>query len=53
MDYWWKDSVSTDVPPTSTSDVGGQHNKIKGSTLGAVRVCCCVHQQQDYKNQLT
>lgn len=39
MGYWWEGSTSTAVPPTSTSDVVGQRNKIEGSTLGAALVC--------------
>lgn len=35
MEYWWKGSTSTAVPPISTSDVIGQHNNIEGITLRA------------------
>ena len=30
MGYWWEGSTSTVVPPTSASDIVGQHNKIGG-----------------------
>ena len=33
--YWWEDSVSTVIPPTSASDVVAQDNKIEGITFGA------------------
>ena len=29
-EYWWEGSVSTAIPPTSTSDIMGQHNKLGG-----------------------
>jgi len=35
MEYWQEDSVSTDIPPISASDVVGQYNKIGGNTFGA------------------
>ena len=34
-DYWWEGSTSTTIPPTSTSDVMCQHNKIGCITFGA------------------
>jgi hypothetical protein len=33
--YWWKGSTSTAIPPASTSNIIGQHNKIGGITFGA------------------
>ena len=30
MGYWWEGSTSTAIPPTSTSDTVGQHDKIGG-----------------------
>jgi len=30
-EYWNIDSISTAIPPTSTSDIMGQENKIGGS----------------------
>ena len=33
MGCCWEGSVSTAIPPTSVSDVLGQHNKIGGITL--------------------
>jgi len=35
MEYWREGSASVRIPPTSTSDVVGQHNKIGGITFGA------------------
>ena len=35
MEYCWEGSASTAIPPTSASDVAGQHNKIGGTTFGA------------------
>ena len=35
MEYWWEGSTSTAVPPTSTSDIVGQCNKIEGITFRA------------------
>ena len=29
-EHWWEDSTSTAVPPTSASDVAGQHHKTRG-----------------------
>ena len=29
MEYWWEVSTSTVIPPTSASDVMGQHNEIR------------------------
>ena len=46
MGYWCEGSVSTAVPPTSTSDVKGQRNKTGGITIraalvyGAMNRCC-------------
>jgi len=36
--YSWEGSVSTAIPPTSTSDVISQHNRIKGITFRAALV---------------
>ena len=36
VEYWWEGSTSTAVPPTSTSDVTGQHNKRRGTIFGAL-----------------
>ena len=33
MEYGWEGSTSTAIPPTSSSDIVGQHNKIGGITL--------------------
>jgi len=33
MEYWWEGSTSAAVPPTSISDVMGEHNKIGGITF--------------------
>ena len=33
-EYWWEDSTSTAIAPTSTSGLVGQHNKIGSITLG-------------------
>ena len=35
---WWEGSTSTVIPPTSTSDVRGHHNKIGGITFGAALI---------------
>ena len=35
MGYWWEGSTSTAIPPTFTSDVVGQHNKIGGNIFRA------------------
>ena len=37
-EYWWEGSVSTVIPPTSASDVVGQHNKIEGITFRAALI---------------
>ena len=42
MEYWWEGSASTVVPPTSTSDVMGQHNKIECITFRAALVLLVV-----------
>ena len=39
MDYWREGSTSTAIPPTSTFDVMGQHNKIGDITSG---VATCI-----------
>ena len=39
MEYRWEDATSTATPPTSTTDIVDQHNKMGGSTFGAVLVC--------------
>jgi len=36
MEYWLECSTSTAIPPTSASDIMGQHNKIGGITFRAV-----------------
>jgi len=38
MEYWWEGSTSPASLPTFTSDVVGQHNKIEGTTFGAVLI---------------
>jgi len=38
MEHWWDNSAFTAVPPTSTSDVMDQHNKMGGITFGAALV---------------
>jgi len=38
MKYWWKGSASTAIPPTSTSDVLGQHNEIEDINFGSAPV---------------
>jgi len=38
MGYWWEGPASTAIPPTSASDVVGQHNKIGGIIYGAALV---------------
>src|SRR5258705_5533954 len=35
MEYWREGSTSTAIPPTSSSDVVVQHNKIGGISFGA------------------
>ena len=34
-EYRWEGSISTAIPPISTSDITGQHNEIQGITFGA------------------
>ena len=34
-EYWWEGSTYTVIPPTSVSDVVGQHNKIGDNTSKA------------------
>ena len=34
MEYWWESSTFTAIPPTSASDVMGQHNEIEDITFG-------------------
>ena len=36
MEHWWEGSTSTAIPPTPTSDIMGEHNKIGVITFGAV-----------------
>jgi len=36
MEYWWEGSTCTTMPPTSTSDVVHQQNKIGGIYFGAI-----------------
>ena len=38
MEYWQEGSTPTAIPPTSTSDVMGQHNKTGGITFRATLV---------------
>ena len=38
MEYWQEGSASTTIPPTSITDVMGQHNNIGGITFGAALV---------------
>jgi len=38
MKYWQEGSTSTAIPPTPTSDILGQHNKIGGITFGAALI---------------
>jgi len=38
MEYWLEGTASTAIPPTSTSDIMSQHNKIGGITFGAALV---------------
>jgi len=38
MEYWWEGSTPTAIPPTSASDVIGQHHKIRGITFRAALV---------------
>ena len=33
IEYWWEGSAPTAIPPTSASDVMGQHHKIGGTTF--------------------
>ena len=35
MGYWWERSTSIAIPPTSASNIMGQHNEIGGVTFGA------------------
>jgi len=35
MQYWWEGSAPTAIPPASTSDVMGLHNKTGHITFGA------------------
>ena len=35
MGYWWEGSASTAVPPTSASDIVGQHHQAGGIMFGA------------------
>ena len=48
MEYWWKCSASTSIPPTSISDIVGQHNKIRGIIFRVPLIftaegCSCGH----------
>ena len=38
-EYLWEGSTSSAIPPTSTSDIVGQHNKIGGITFRAALIC--------------
>jgi len=38
MKYWWESSTSTDISPTSASEIVGQHNKIEGITFRAAEI---------------
>jgi len=40
MEYCQEGSTSTFIPPTSTFDVVGQHNKIGGIIFGAALLHC-------------
>jgi len=40
MEYWWEGSAPTAIPPTSASDVMGQHNKIGDISFEAALVIC-------------
>jgi len=42
MKYWWEVPVSTAVPPMSTFDVLGQHEKTGSITFRAVLVQHCL-----------
>ena len=49
-EYWWKGSTSAAVPPTSTSDIVGQHHKIGGIAFGTAlieinKMHACIHYQ--------
>jgi len=35
VEYWWEDSTSTAIPPTSAFDIMDQDNKRGGITFGA------------------
>ena len=37
-EYWWEGSTSIAIPPTSTSDIVGQYNKIGGITFRAALI---------------
>ena len=37
-EYWWESSTSTAIPPPSTSDVVGQHNKVGGTAFRAALI---------------
>ena len=37
-EYWWEGSTSTAIPPTSTSNAMGQHNKIGSITFRAALI---------------
>jgi len=39
-EHWWEDSASTAIPPTSASDVMGQHHKIGHITFRAAVIGC-------------
>jgi len=39
-EYWCEGSTSAAIPPPSNSDHVGQHNKIRGITLGEALVFC-------------
>ena len=40
MEYWLQGSTSTAILPTSTSDIVGQCNKIRGISFGAALSVC-------------
>jgi len=40
MGYCWEGSASTAIPPKSTSDIVGWHNKIGDVTFGASLIGC-------------
>ena len=37
-EYWWEGSTSTAIPPTSASDIVGQHYKVGDVTFRAALI---------------